>query len=172
MWQKARQGKDTVADHLTKEYGFIKLSFAEQLKLFCEVTYGMQEKDPALLQQVGLRFRLENPRHWIEKVEKIIHNSPNENYVITDVRFENEAEFVKENKGYLWKIQRWIEIFNEQNQEYNYKKYVAGDRDPNHPSESELNDYKFDVVIHNSKTVEHLKSRVDYFYEAILLNNK
>ena len=57
---------------------------------------------------------------WIIKLKNYIQNNPNQDYVITDVRFQNEIEFVHQNKGILIEIQRgttphWYEIASKAN---------------------------------------------------------
>ena len=107
LGSKARQGKDSIGEYLVNKYGFQRLGFADQLKLFCEIHHNMKKKDATLLQKVGLEFRKSDPLFWIRKVDNIISNSPKENYVITDVRFKNEFEYVKDRGGVVWDVRRY-----------------------------------------------------------------
>jgi hypothetical protein len=45
---------------------------------------------------------------WVIKLKNYMQKNPNQNYVITDVRFQNEIEFVHKQKGILIEIQRGI----------------------------------------------------------------
>jgi len=157
---KARSGKDTVGNHLVENYGFQRLSFADQLKLFCEVNFGMKEKDPRLLQEVGMNFRQNDPGHWIKKVANIVERSPKEHYVITDVRFKNEFFYIKENGGVVWDIQRWIDDENSVFPNV-VKRYISDDRPKDHPSEIDLDGVEFDLVLLNCGTKEDLYNWID-----------
>lgn len=121
---KKYAGKDTVADYLVENYGFVKLAFAEPLKQACECVFGFtndqlydsKQKEitdeywgyspRVILQIVGTElFRNELPKHlpnisndiWIRSVERKIENMRNNGqtrFVITDTRFPNEFDFV------------------------------------------------------------------------------
>lgn len=122
-------GKDTVADYLCKEYGYIKLSFAGPIKQICKILFGFNdeqlygslkedidtrwEQSPRkLMQYIGtelFRQRMANilpgigENFWIkclmEQVNTMIKENPNARIVIADVRFHNEVDAVK-NCGY------------------------------------------------------------------------
>lgn len=129
-------GKDTCADYLCKEHGFIKVSFADCLKRACkelfvfsdEQVYGTQKQketpDPrwfgasprTVLQYVGtelLRDQLDTIMPGLGK-NVFINNfklwyaqqGPDAKIVIADVRFQNEADVIKELGGLLLKIER------------------------------------------------------------------
>jgi dephospho-CoA kinase len=126
---KKRNGKDTVADYLVENYGFIKLSFADPVKQACkhifsltnEQLYGDKKeiidhywkKTPReLLQIVGTdMFRNNFDKHiWIKSLKKkyldIIKNNQNANIVISDVRFLNELQSIHQLNGVVIKIIR------------------------------------------------------------------
>lgn len=68
---------------------------------------------------------------------------PSENYVITDVRFPNEAKAIRDRGGRLVRINRpGIGPIN------------------NHPSETSLDDFVFDYYIQNDDTLEALQRKV------------
>lgn len=74
------------------------------------------------------------------------------NWIITDVRFPNEAKSIKDRSGIVIRVNR-------------------GDKKPSenlHESETALDDYKFDYVIENNGTLEELVSRVK---EVLKVNN-
>jgi hypothetical protein len=65
-------------------------------------------------------------------------------YVITDVRFLNEAGTIKVLKGKIWRVERpEVEAANA------------------HVSEWEMNAYNFDETLGNDGTIEHLNFLVD-----------
>jgi hypothetical protein len=45
---------------------------------------------------------------WIIKMKKYIEDNPNQNYVITDVRFQNELQFICDLKGTTIEIERGV----------------------------------------------------------------
>jgi hypothetical protein len=138
----------------------LRIGFADALYHFCRVTYGMKEKDATLLQKVGVSERARNPSVWIEAVYyKILDKKPKV-VVIPDVRFINEAEFVKQLGGYLIKIDRRHPVDRLQVIEKGPERvkertrlhdapWVSEDRDPNHISETELDGYSWDLTITN-----------------------
>jgi hypothetical protein len=151
---KARHGKDTVAEALVDHYthqqnAFLKhlgstlnvptvkqFRFAEALYDECRKLHGMKEKDAPLLQKVGAARRAENPNYWIDKVFSQMGNV--DIAVISDVRYLNEAAAVKKIGGYLLNVTRL-------NPDGTI--YIADDRPANHPSEIELDGYAWDFYI-------------------------
>jgi hypothetical protein len=117
-------GKDTVADYLVSEHGYMKISLADPLKEICrtlfgfttEQLYGEQKEivDPRwnisprqALQYVGTElFRNHingllpdiGENFWIIsailKIKAIITINPDAKFVISDIRFPNEIELL------------------------------------------------------------------------------
>jgi hypothetical protein len=136
-------GKGTAGDIL-KEIGFVKQSFAGPVKDTASVMFGWprhllegdteesrkfrEEYDPFWSKKFGYQFTprmalqaigtevgrdLFDANIWISRLEKNIEE--NKNYVITDVRFKNEMNWIRNNNGILIEIQRdqnpdWYEI--------------------------------------------------------------
>jgi hypothetical protein len=96
----AGSGKDTAADFICSQYGYTRVSFAAKLKLIC-LTLGWDGQKNArgrkLLQDVGMTFREYNPDTWITEVDNNLDSS--KHYVFTDVRFQNEAEYIKNKRN-------------------------------------------------------------------------
>jgi len=67
----------------------------------------------------------------------------NDKVVVTDVRFPNEADGIRQRGGEVVRIER----------------PGVGPRN-NHPSETSLLDYEFDVTIYNDGTIEDLHRKV------------
>jgi hypothetical protein len=152
---KARQGKDTfcnaVVDHYenqrqtAKRHDRISLApvaqnfkFAGVLYEVCQELYGMKEKDGELMQRVGTECREKNPNHWIEKCFKKIDTSAVQIALISDVRYKNEADFIKSRDGILVNVVR----LNPDGSQF-----ITGDRPADHPSEIELDGYNWDYRI-------------------------
>lgn len=102
---------------------------------------------------------------WVIKLKKYVEENPEQHFVITDVRFENEIQFVHEQNGILIEIQRglkphWYPIASQAN---------SGDRHANtwmleqsgiHESEWRWVGGDIDAVIDNNGTVEDLKNNL------------
>ena len=158
---KAHSGKDTVADILVNRYGFIKMAFADSLKGLVQQHYGFKKEDlwtdykteevRRILQGTGELIKsLEGDNFWIHQVqEKMVYRSMTAGWiprvVISDVRFQNEKNFIKGCSGITIKIER---PDNE-----------AVECNPEHISEQELQG--FDYVVVNRQGLEELEWKID-----------
>jgi len=159
---KARSGKDTVGRFLIKRHGFRQTAFAESLKEACKAIFHLGDEHlygalketrhefwkttpRDILQRVGTEAlrRGFDEQVWIKSVEYRIKKNPNVSWVITDVRFPNEADVIKQWGGKVYLVTRpGIETAIATNQ---------------HASETSLDGYTgWDGVIENSKTIGHL----------------
>jgi hypothetical protein len=123
----ARCGKDTLGKHLISKLqksGFptIQISFASVLKYDLDpflkdkvnisaFTENTQEKEiirPLLVAYGTNVCRKIDPDHWIKKIEKQVKASTSNKIivVITDVRYENEGKWIKDNGGFLIHLSR------------------------------------------------------------------
>lgn len=151
---KAGSGKDTVADYLVSEHGYTKISFAAILKNMLRVA-GLPEpanrddkekivdgfefswRDAA--QKLGTEWgRSLDTNIWV----KLTMNSldPFKKYVISDVRFDNEAEAVRKSGCLIHLTGREIDM---------------GELS-NHPSEAGVSFHNTDYLIYNSGSKEAL----------------
>lgn len=113
-------GKDTAAQTLIYGYGFRRLAFADNLKLAVKASHGLTDaqlwgelkdvidsywgKTPAeICQDVGMKYRELDEDFWIKSLFRMVE--PHEHYVITDVRFPNEAKAIQ---GWAGKLYRTI----------------------------------------------------------------
>jgi len=123
----ARSGKDTFhqrcAHYLEKEgQKCFRTAFADTLKseldpllqehmgisAFTEDSHDKELIRPLLVTYGTELRRKMNPNCWIEKIQTIVseHLSKNEYVFITDVRFDNEAQWIRMNNGLLVNISR------------------------------------------------------------------
>lgn len=164
----ARSGKDTVADILHDEYEFGRVTLAAPLK---EMVYTLNPWVDALagrpiryqdfVDSVGLHEAKNHPevrrllqvygtdvmrRQFGENVWVDLAYSgkdPSDHWVVTDCRFQNEANGIRDHGGFVVRIER------------------PGVEPPNlHPSEVDLLDYEFDHVIVNDGTLDDLAAKV------------
>jgi hypothetical protein len=75
---------------------------------------------------------------------------PDSRWIITDVRFFNECAAIKEKGGIIVRVDRGRPVNR-------------------HPSETAIDDYPFDEVIHNNGGIDEYIERVKYFYAKKIL---
>lgn len=129
-------GKDSIGDILVKHYGFLKMSFAAHLKDVASLLFFMdrkmlagetpedrkirEEPDKFWSEKLGYDF---TPRHalqflgtdllrnqfsqniWIDCLERKILET-DKDVVITDVRFPNEIDMIRNSGGTIWRIEK------------------------------------------------------------------
>ena len=169
----AQSGKDTVAKILIENYGYERVAFADAIKdllikmnPILEDGYRLNEhvqefgwelakarpEVRRLLQDLGLGARVIIDDHiWVVAALQKMYDV-DKNYVITDVRFENEAVMVKQIFGEVWRIEReGVGPIN------------------SHVSESQLSNWDFDRIINNNGTLEDLAVEVKTHMDTILV---
>jgi len=134
---KARHGKDWAAKTIAEAVPGVRvLNFATSLKAYCRVAFGMRGKDARLLQVIGTDvLRAKEPDIFVRVLYDTLCEDPPKVVLIPDVRFPNEAQLIKDVGGFVIKVVRL------QAGHVTYTPYVSGDRDPNHPSETALDQY-------------------------------
>jgi hypothetical protein len=139
----AGSGKDTAAKALI-ELGYFRMAFADELKDLAFDFGWNGEKDEAgrrLLQELGMAARRYSPNIWIQHIAwRIAPNGPP--VVFTDVRFQNEANFVRHKGGIIVRIVR--------------PGIISG----NHESELKQADIPADIEIVNDGTIEDLHNKI------------
>jgi len=163
---KARCGKDTICNYLklllhslfNREYKVKVLSFALPLYTCLyscqEVLELPLEKDRNFLQIVGDWARDINEDIFVELLERKLEDYEEyELILISDVRFENELEMLKKNGFKIIRVNRDINMLNE--------------NQANHKSEINLDNYSdYDYVIENNGTLNELYEKL-----RVIINN-
>ena len=174
---KKGHGKDTIAEHLVKKHNYIQLSFAQPLKEVCKTLFSFTDeqlygdhkeiKDKywgisprEAFQYIGTDLFRNNIKNllphvendfWIiclqSKLDFLKNNCDDIKIVISDVRFVNEANFIKKNDGLLIKV-----IRNFDNNKTNYNDHI---------SETTISDINADIDIHNNNTINNLYNDID-----------
>jgi len=172
---EARVGKDSASDYLVREYGFTKISFAGPLKQAAKIIYGLTEEQVnGNLKDVEDSFWKETPRSilqkmgtdglrkghrddvWIKAMERKIAKST-KSWVVSDVRFPNEANLIKSLGGAVVKI---IGSFGGR------KKIISS----KHESEVAMKSYDgWDFVIDNDSSLEDFCNKINTLYLRLIL---
>lgn len=169
---KKQSGKDTVANRLVNKHHFIKLSFGDNVKKALQDIFNFTDEQlwgddkekvdenwnivpRDLMQYFGTELmRNEFSKKYIHigkdiwikslqcKLDKFIEHGFL-NFVIPDVRFNNEINFIKSYNGVIINVSR-----TQENISYNQH-------------ESEINDLYFDYKIINSGTIDELHRTID-----------
>lgn len=157
---KRRTGKTMLANFLARYYGYVHYSLAEALKDEVRREYGLtREQTDGDLKEVhierlqaspreimiehGRKKREESPSYWIDIVRTKILETPQasvRSFVISDIRFRNEAKWIKRHDGFLVRLERSEDLTGP---------YIDS------PSEKDLDDYPdFDLVVPASHNVD------------------
>lgn len=166
-------GKDTTADYLVKRYNFKKIAFADPLKDACRILFNFDEDQlfgnkkeiidsrwdisPRIaFQYIGtdiFRNKISDimpnigNNFWvnlaIDNYKKIQKTNIEQNVVISDVRFQNEINAIRDNGGIIIKI-------------------VRPSLQPNdmHASEN-ITELSGDYEIYNEGSLENLYDKID-----------
>jgi hypothetical protein len=162
----AQSGKNTVGDILVDHHGFIQLAFADAIRDFLyEINpyvksefrvkglvdaYGWDkakvenEELRELLQRLGVAGReMIDEYLWVALTMSQIKDPHEGRYVITDVRFPNEAAAIQSQGGQIWRIER-----------------PGVDAANAHVSETAMDPWLFDETIINDGTIEDLVKKI------------
>ena len=154
-----RTGKSTCSDYLVKNYRFVKFSIAGPLKELAKEYFDMEQKDRALLQDVGMSWRNIRPSVWVDYLVKNVANikAVNDDVGITvdDVRFLNEGDILRENGFYIVRLNRETTLSEENAAR------------ANHVSETEMDGIRPDYTIENTSSLENLYSILECIIEEI-----
>jgi len=77
------------------------------------------------------------------------------NWIISDCRFPNEAQAIKDRGGLVWRINRPLDITSDR-----AMASAISLQAQRHPSETSLDSWQFDYIIQNSGTLEDLYQQV------------
>lgn len=132
---KKRSGKDTLAEMLVEDWDFEQFSFAEPMREFARDVFGWdddwinnhkEEVDPywgisyrQFMQNIGTEYfqydlgkafpkfkALTGRSIWVKRFIQHTIKHPETNFVISDVRFQHEADEIKKANGILLRVNR------------------------------------------------------------------
>ncbi len=158
---KSGSGKDIAADYIVHKFGYKKMAFAESLKNYVSDKYRIhmnllnsQEGKKIILKngetirdiliKEAKNIRTINESFFADTIRFKIDKSTKFNYVISDFRFPIEYNVLSEN--------------------FNNVTTVRIDRNLNNgivdPSETQLENFKFDHVIENNGSLDELYKKI------------
>ena len=159
---KARSGKDTAGAYLVENYQFLRYSFAQPLKDATKIMFHLTDKQienkekPAepwgrspreLYQKVGTDIaRNIDVNVWVKGADIFRQENPGRSIVITDVRFSNEAHWIRSHGG--------VVIFLE-------SKTRGIHEHTGHSSENGLTGEDVDLIMENDGTIEAFHEKLE-----------
>ena len=170
----ARSGKTTAAMHLASTHNFQAYAFADPLREGLMTILNLTERDfddehkeqpvgwlgrsaRELMQSLGTEWGRDqiHPDLWVWLAEQNLEllgqdNDAASGFVISDLRFENEAAFVREKGGLV------IHLLREDAPDVN-----------SHISESGIAILDNDLVLHNDESIEELTGQLDEIFTAL-----
>lgn len=173
---KKGSGKDTIGNILCNKYNFQRFAFGDAVKNVCKTIFNLNneqligdKKDKLdlnlgvtpreLYQKIGTEFgkdyindlipnlKIKRGELWINIIRNKIKKSKEKNIVITDLRFIDELNMVKEFNG------KTIYV-------------IRNNSNDNHISETIDSKY-FDTIIKNNLTKKELEVKIDELIESI-----
>ena len=166
-----RAGKNTFSDIAVKEFGYKELAFADELKKYAKLLFPdhfkNNDKPVKLLQDFGEGMRKIDTDIWVKLLANNfdkITTEPNElNVVVTDVRHQNEVDYLR-SKGFTI-----VKIENNISDIIDRCRATESDFEPNlllHKSEQlALRDDVADITIENKGTLEEYQNKVRNFLQ-------
>ena len=157
---KAQHGKDTTAKYVKKtleSYGkkVVILHFADYLKYVCKEYFNWNgikdEEGRTILQKVGTDLaRKNNPDIWVNVIKEFIYAFGTEfdYFLVPDCRFPNEINKLKEEYYPVHSVVVKREAFDN----------GLTELQKSHPSETALDDYKFDITLINQEGLDYVKN--------------
>jgi len=141
---KARSGKNTCTDYLIQKYTGQELSFSKPLYdilYHAQETCGFKkEKDRNFLQWIGSWGREQESDIWVKLLLDQVKNIGNDvNLFVSDVRFENELNILKNNG---WTVIRLVREMEDE---------TFGNGSKQHISETALDGKEFENIIYNNQ---------------------
>lgn len=171
---KAGSGKDTAADHLVKQYNFYKYALAAPIKEMLAVigfdpdVYANREIKERVDDRFGVSYRKLaqtlgtewarslNPEFWLIcaqiKYEQICQTGNYAGFVVSDVRFENEAAWVRGQGTLIHVTGRSLQLGAEESQ---------------HASEIGVLVRNKDLILNNFGTIEYMQGRLNLMVQEV-----
>jgi hypothetical protein len=190
-------GKGTVGDILEQK-GFIKDSFAKPLKDACAVMFGWSRELLEGDTEMSRKWREEPDSYWSEKfgreftprealqkmgteagrdvfhkdiwVISLLNRAKGKDVVVTDVRFQNEIQYIQDNGGIVIRVKRgedpdWFTLLEKIQLDTERTKFMQHEHI--HKSEWDWVGCEFDYTIGNNGTIQDLGKDVERVLQFI-----
>ena len=190
-------GKGTVGDILEQK-GFIKDSFAKPLKDACAVMFGWSRELLEGDTEMSRMWREEPDSYWSEKfgreftprealqkmgteagrevfhkdiwVISLLNRAKGKDVVVTDVRFQNEIQYIQDNGGIVIRVKRgedpdWFPLLEKIKLDTERTKFMQHEHI--HKSEWDWVGCEFDYTIDNNGTIQDLGKDVERVLQFI-----
>ena len=139
----------------------------EQPDAFWSKEFGREFTPRLALQLMGTEVGRDvfHQDFWVISLKRYMMENPNQNYVITDVRFQNEIKFVHDMKGCLIEVQRgvkphWYDVASRANNGDLKAVRFMEEQSGVHASEWSWVGGAIDHTIDNNGTMEDLKNNL------------
>ncbi len=163
-----RAGKDTVAKLLMQQHNFIELKFSDGITDIIRQFYPdawQLGKPRHYYQQIGQSLRQLDKDVWVKHLGRRLDRlSPVNDVIVTDVRQQNEVEFLQEQGFILIKVVA---------DEAARLQRIAAEGDSfteelmQHETELAVNGFYCDFLIDNSGSYEQLEQKVNSIWQEI-----
>lgn len=172
---RKRSGKDTAADILCEQYGYVRVAFADKLRETCKLLFGLTDEeltDGRLKEQYLDRYPYESPREILQKVgtecmraqypdvwieafraaseEAIKSGRP---VVCSDVRFLNEALHLRSRGAVIIRVDADKRL---------------GPAKDSHKSEVEMSQIQADITIPNNESQEKYSALCEKIFARLI----
>ena len=158
---KARSGKDTAAKYICDTFNCLHYSFAkpikESIKIMFQLTDEQERNKEVAIEPWGISPRIMyqrigtevgrslDPNIWVKNAELFTKKHPGRTVVISDVRFSNEALWIRNKGGVVIHISR---------------DKALRIHEHNHASEHGMDEKDYDLTIHNNGTLDELHEKL------------
>lgn len=174
---RAGAGKDTVSDYFVSKYGFKKIALADPIKRLVKDIFVLDDhtvydrvarEQPLpqwnnwsvrrLLQFIGTELFREkiDDGIWVKSLHYRVKSDPKNNYIVSDVRFPNELEYLSKNCEDFFSIKVKRDGCDG----------VVGLK--GHASEAF--DLEANYTLENNSSFEDLYNKLDKIYEEFMLD--
>ena len=177
---RAGHGKDetwTMLGQIPKAERTQRLSFAEPIKRACSEIWGvplpdfsepgtkdtkhplwnMSPRDMAIFLGTEVMRDTVDENFWVTRLENVFrqHDDSNTIFVVTDVRFDNEAEMIKRNGGVVARVDASERLGG------------ADEEGSVHKTEAGIKPELVDYVINNNGSIDDLENEVHSFWRFL-----
>lgn len=177
-------GKTTLAQGLVDSHGYTRVAMAGPLKALAHLAYGeVIEKDKeyattslvdgsvsfksgrVIYQEIGQSLKVVDRDIWLKCFITDTASMGRQPYVVDDVRFVFEAEYLREQGWYIIKVETPADTRIERAKTLNGRAPSVAEL--NHESESEVDDISVDAVYDGTFPLDLIDQQVDALFEEI-----